>query len=241
MVINDYPIGFLGEVAVRSVISFLFVLIFIKFIGRRGIKQMTPLELVIFLSLGSAAGDVALYEDTPFLSALVVFVVVIFLYKVFTYLLKKSDYFQEKFDGKPLLVIDEGALKWQLIQKQSFSTDELMMELRQNSVGHLGQVQFAFLEMDGNISVFLYENNEDVKPGLPTLPLYMLRVTDEIGKEGYYSCGHCSYTHFQELSIPASPTVCPQCGARRWVLSATGPKGEDFSAYAGRAEKTASM
>ncbi|MBJ7222659.1 MULTISPECIES: DUF421 domain-containing protein [unclassified Brenneria] len=224
MAINNFPISYLGEVAVRSIISFFFVLTFIKLIGRRGIKQMTPLELVIVLSLGSAAGDVALYDDTPLLPVLVVFVVVILLYKMFAYALKKSDYFQEKFDGKPLLIIEDGVLKWHSLQKQSFSMDEVMMELRQKSIEQLGQIKLAFLEIDGNISVFEHEK-KDIKPGLTTLPLYLLAIKEEIDDKGYYSCCHCSHTQYHEAqNQPGSnKEKCPRCGKTRWVKSGFQP------------------
>lgn len=33
--------------------------------GRRGVRQMSLFEVLIILTLGSAAGDVAFYDDVP--------------------------------------------------------------------------------------------------------------------------------------------------------------------------------
>lgn len=58
MLIGDFPFTFLLEVAVRVSAAFLAVFFFLKFSGRRGIRQLSRFELVVILTLGSAAGDV---------------------------------------------------------------------------------------------------------------------------------------------------------------------------------------
>lgn len=67
MLIGEFPLTFLLEVAVRVSAAFLAVFFFLKFSGRRGIRQLSRFELVVILTLGSAAGDVTFYEDVPLL------------------------------------------------------------------------------------------------------------------------------------------------------------------------------
>ncbi len=38
--------------------------------GRRGVRQMSLFEVLIILTLGSAAGDVAFYDDVPMVPVL---------------------------------------------------------------------------------------------------------------------------------------------------------------------------
>ncbi len=63
----------MGEVALRSLYTFILVFLFLKITGRRGVRQMSLFEVLIILTLGSAAGDVAFYDDVPMLPVLVVF------------------------------------------------------------------------------------------------------------------------------------------------------------------------
>lgn len=59
MALDNVPVAFLGEVALRSFYTFVLVFLFLKVTGRRGVRQMSLFEVLIILTLGSAAGDVA--------------------------------------------------------------------------------------------------------------------------------------------------------------------------------------
>lgn len=65
MALDKVPMDFLGEVALRSLYTFILVFLFLKITGRRGVRQMSLFEVLIILTLGSAAGDVAFYDDVP--------------------------------------------------------------------------------------------------------------------------------------------------------------------------------
>ncbi|HBZ95880.1 MAG TPA: DUF421 domain-containing protein, partial [Pseudomonas sp.] len=73
MLLDDFPLLFLGEVAFRALFAFIVVFVFLKVSGRRGIRQLSLFDLVVFLMLGSAAGDVSFYEDVPLLPVAMVF------------------------------------------------------------------------------------------------------------------------------------------------------------------------
>ncbi len=67
---DKVPFDFLGEVALRSLYTFVLVFLFLKMTGRRGVRQMSLFEVLIILTLGSAAGDVAFYDDVPMVPVL---------------------------------------------------------------------------------------------------------------------------------------------------------------------------
>ncbi|HEK5256647.1 TPA: DUF421 domain-containing protein [Escherichia coli] len=73
MAFDKVPFDFLGEVALRSLYTFVLVFLFLKMTGRRGVRQMSLFEVLIILTLGSAAGDVAFYDDVPMVPVLIVF------------------------------------------------------------------------------------------------------------------------------------------------------------------------
>ena len=71
MAFDKVPFDFLGEVALRSLYTFVLVFLFLKMTGRRGVRQMSLFEVLIILTLGSAAGDVAFYDDVPMVPVLI--------------------------------------------------------------------------------------------------------------------------------------------------------------------------
>ncbi|WP_155848061.1 DUF421 domain-containing protein [Advenella kashmirensis] len=220
IVLNDNPASFLIEVLFRSFITFILVFVFLRFIGRRGVKQMTPLEVVIILVLGTAAGDVALQEDAPLLPAIVSFVVIVSVYRVFTLCVRRSDRLQKILEGKPMLVVKHGRLVWDNVKRSSIPFDEFSLELRQKSIEHLGQIRLAFLEIDGNVSVFYYKD-EDVRPGLSIIERYLEEENidsknEDTNRERYFSCRCCGNT---VLGLKDNLSKCPVCLSNDWTLS----------------------
>lgn len=91
MALDNVPVAFLGEVALRSFYTFVLVFLFLKVTGRRGVRQMSLFEVLIILTLGSAAGDVAFYDDVPMLPVLVVFITLALLYRLVMWLMAHSE------------------------------------------------------------------------------------------------------------------------------------------------------
>lgn len=167
--LNDLPAEFLIEVLFRTTVMFLFLLAALKFTGKRGVKQLSIFETVIIIALGSAAGDPMFYEDVGILPALIVFAVVISLYRAVTWLTGKSRWFEMLIEGKTVTLIHEGRFSPAKFEKEAMAQDEFFSELRLRAVEHLGQIRHAFLEPSGDVSIYFYED-PDVRPGLPLLP-----------------------------------------------------------------------
>ncbi|EJO48304.1 membrane protein YcaP [Enterobacter sp. SST3] len=89
MAFDKVPPEFLGEVALRSLYTFVLVFLFLKITGRRGVRQMSLFEVLIILTLGSAAGDVAFYDDVPMVPVFIVFVTLALLYRLVMWLMSK--------------------------------------------------------------------------------------------------------------------------------------------------------
>lgn len=91
MAFDKVPFDFLGEVALRSLYTFILVFLFLKMTGRRGVRQMSLFEVLIILTLGSAAGDVAFYDDVPMVPVLIVFITLALLYRLVMWLMAHSE------------------------------------------------------------------------------------------------------------------------------------------------------
>ena len=64
--------NFIPEVMLRTFIMFVIVMVSLRLLGKRGVKQLSVFELVVIISLGSAAGDPMFYKDVGILPALIV-------------------------------------------------------------------------------------------------------------------------------------------------------------------------
>ncbi|CBG87754.1 DUF421 domain-containing protein [Citrobacter rodentium] len=212
MALDKVPLEFLGEVALRSLYTFVLVYLFLKLTGRRGVRQMSLFEVLIILTLGSAAGDVAFYDDVPMLPVLVVFITLALLYRLVMWLMARSEKLEDLLEGKPVVIIEDGELAWEKLNRSNMTEFEFFMELRLNGVEQLGQVRLAILESNGQISVYFFEE-ENVKPGLSILPKYCTQRYKIAPDVGDYACVRCS----EVVTLQAGESQpCPRCKNPEW-------------------------
>jgi len=205
--------SFLLETLFRSLVMFLVILLTLRMLGKRGVKQLSVFELGVIIGLGSAAGDPMFYKDVGILTGMVVFLVVIALYKLVTFLINRFEGFEQFVEGSPTYVIREGKLLTKNFKNEPIARDELYMQMRLNNVSHLGQVELAILENNGEVSLYYYPD-EDVRSGLPILPHCFDNKLVAISKEGVYACTNCGLT----LDLqPAAETHCPECRKKHWL------------------------
>ncbi len=213
MALDKVPPDFLWEVALRSLYTFVLVFLFLKITGRRGVRQMSLFEVLIILTLGSAAGDVAFYDDVPMLPVLIVFITLGLLYRLVMWLMSKSEKLEDLLEGKPVVIVEEGQLAWQELHSANMTEFEFFMELRLNSVDQLGQVRLAILETNGQISVYYYHDDE-VKPGLCILPDKCIERFVKVPDDGDYACLRCSKV---ETLQAQEERLCPRCKHPEWT------------------------
>lgn len=211
---NDLPAHFLFEVALRSAVMFILLLVVLKLTGKRGIKQLSVFETVIIISLGSAAGDPMFYEDVGLVPAIGVFVIVLLLYRLVTWLTGKSPKFERLMEGKTECLVQDGKFSSNKFEKESLSQDEFFTELRLKSVEHLGQIREAYLETTGDVSIYFFDD-EDMKPGLPVTPHLFYSKSKMIVNSGLYACATCGDTK----QLEAGMHTCIVCDHKDWVLA----------------------
>ena len=215
LLLGDEEWSFLWETLFRTIIMFIILLSGLRLLGKRGVKQLSVFELVVIIGLGSAAGDPMFYKDVGILPAIIVFSLVIGLYKLVTFLVAKSKNFEHVVEGKPVCLIQDGRFTIANFEKEALAQDEFFAELRMASIKHLGQVEKAYIETTGNLSIFYYPD-EKVKYGLPILPEMFDKKTEEVKEEGFYSCTFCGHT---ESLAPAPQHTCPVCERKKWTRS----------------------
>src|SRR5215211_890000 len=89
LLIGEQEWGFLPEAAIRSLVMFVVILVSLRLLGKRGVKQLSVFELGVIIGLGSAAGDPMFYKEVGLLPALVVFAIVLTMYRALESLLNR--------------------------------------------------------------------------------------------------------------------------------------------------------
>lgn len=219
VLLDDVTWGFLGEVVARTVLAYVVVFIFLKIAGRRGVRQLSLFELVVILTLGSAAGDVTFYEDVPILPVIVVFIAMITLYRLTTLLSERISGFGAWLEGKPILIIRDGLFELQALEKGNITHAEFLMELRLHGAEHLGQIRLGILEVNGDVTLYFYDRAQ-TRAGLSLLPLEHHEDFDG-ANHGLFACTYCG--HLEQLKAPA-PQTCNRCQHEEWSRALSNPR-----------------
>lgn len=204
--------SFLAETVLRTTIMFTVIVVSLRLLGKRGIKQLSVFELGVIIGLGSAAGDPMFYKDVGLLPGILVFTMVISLYRLITYLINRSRRFETLVEGHPTCIIKDGEFIVENFKKEPIAFDELFTQLRLHSIAHLGQVEQAVLENNGEVSVYYFEE-KDLRYGLPILPDTPEYNTHSLPQDGMYACTHCGRPQALK-SAGAAP--CVRCGKNNW-------------------------
>lgn len=205
--------SFLFETAIRTLVMFIAILLGLRLLGKRGVKQLSVFELGVIIGLGSAAGDPMFYKDVGLLPGILVFAIVIALYRFITFLINRSNSFEQFVEGSPTCLVEEGCFLVENFREEPIAMDEFFSALRLKSVSHLGQVQQAIIETNGDISVFFFSDG-DVKYGLPVIPALCKNKLTAIAKEDWYACTYCGHT---ALLQPAPKHACAACKKQEWL------------------------
>ncbi len=210
LLIGDAPSLFLLEIAFRTVVIYLYTLILVRWIGGRGIAQMSVVEFLLVVALGSAVGDTMFYPDVPLAHALLVITIVVGINKLIDIGMCRNRLVRRIFAGRTEAVIEAGQINLGSLQKVKVTRDELFEALRVQGIANVGRVSHGYLETSGQFSFF--KRKGPVK-GLAILPCWdPLPDPPQRGEER--ACAHCATVTAADETGP-----CPTCGADTWAAA----------------------
>jgi len=144
------------NVIFRTIFFYFFVLICFRLMGKREIGQLGVIDLIVSILIAELiAIAIENVKDSIFLT--IVPIILLVLLEIFlAWISIKSRKFKTYIDGKPSLIICNGKVNYNEMVKQRYSMDNLLLSLRQNSIKNIDEVEYAFLEPNGKLSIFKY-------------------------------------------------------------------------------------
>jgi len=102
------------------------------------------------------------YKKVGLLPAILVFVSIVLMYKIVNYLVIKYKWFEYVVEGKQIRIIKNGIFEIGNLKKHHSEKDELFSDLRLRNISQLGQIEAAYIEPSGQLSIF-FQKDEEVK------------------------------------------------------------------------------
>ena len=156
--VGEHPLPYYAEIALKIALVFVVLLVVMRIIGVTGRDRLSPLQQVLVIALGSAAGDVMLYHDVPIGHAVLILVGVSVVAVVVEFATTKSPAVRSAIDSHPVVLVMDGVVLRERLHRHRINERELYAVIRERGGRALSQVQLAVLEITGRISVFLDEH-----------------------------------------------------------------------------------
>ncbi|MGF9796649.1 DUF421 domain-containing protein [Brevibacillus agri] len=152
------------NILLRSLGALAYLFILTKIIGKRQIKQLSLIEYIVGITIGSIAAFMATEMDGPIVHSLIAMGVFAFVPVLMEWLTLKSKVLRDFFEGKSTVLIKEGKILEDNLKKERLTAEDLLEQLRIKNVFRVADVEFALMETNGELSVLLKSENQPVTP-----------------------------------------------------------------------------
>ena len=144
--------GLLVIVAKSSAV-YIFIVLAIRLFGKKELAQLSVIDLDFILLISNAVQNAMVGNDTSLqggMAAAIGLFAINYVLKVLTFRSKK---FNEVIQGHAILLIYEGQILHNNLDKAMLTMDEIESAVREHGVERCEDVNLAVMEVDGNISV----------------------------------------------------------------------------------------
>ncbi|MGV8931970.1 MAG: DUF421 domain-containing protein [Luteimonas sp.] len=169
MLLGLAPPSFYLEIMLRIVMLVALLLVVVRALGKRGQQNLSPMQQMLMIALGSAAGDVMLYPEVSIGSAATVLVGVTLLTIGIDKAATRFPPVRDYLESHPTILMRDGKIDLDAMRQERTTRRELYANLRQQGAVSLSQVELAILEVTGEITVIL----NDSKPSHRDLVEYL--------------------------------------------------------------------
>ena len=143
------------SVIIRTAIIATLVFVIVKWLGGKGIGQLSPFGLLIVVGLGSAIGDPMIYKEISIPQAMAAVIIAVIFFKVIDYLTLKSRRFRESIEPKPILLVEHGSIVNEGLKRAKMDMAEFEAEMRLSGLEDAREIKYARLESNGKISFII--------------------------------------------------------------------------------------
>lgn len=152
------------QLATRTFFLYFVVIVTMRLMGKRQIGQLQPFEFAIAVMISELAAIPLTEDDKKVHHALIPIAVLLACQLLISFLSIKGVRIREIVCGRPRLLIRNGKMLEKNMRKELYTINDLLEQLRFNSIQKVDDVEFGILETNGQLSVILKSNKRPLTP-----------------------------------------------------------------------------
>ena len=141
------------EFILRGLIMYFFVMVILRFTGKRQVGQLAPFDLVLLLLLSNGVQNAMNGGDNTITAGIIITITLIAANTFIAYITYRNKKIEELIEGRPELLIHNGQLYVDVMKKNKLTHHELNAALRAGCCTAIEEVRLAMLENNGQITV----------------------------------------------------------------------------------------
>ncbi len=142
------------SIIVRTTIMFFLVMFTMRIMGKKSLGEFQPGDLIAVMLISNLTSIVIEAPELPILYS-VVPILLVMCYEVFiTIAVKKSDKFAKFSQGETKVLIKNGIIDQQVMNRLRFTVTDILEAVRNKDIFYLEEVGLAVVSTTGSISVY---------------------------------------------------------------------------------------
>src|SRR3954454_15821053 len=141
------------DIVLRAAAVFLVIFIITRTVGRRELHMNEPFDLILLVVLGDLIQQGVTQSDYSITGTLLAVATFTVLTVALSFLSFRLPRLRVVLEGRPLILIDDGAPVEENLRSQRMAVDEVLSEARLQQITSLEDIRWAILETNGAISI----------------------------------------------------------------------------------------
>ena len=150
------------NICFRTILVLVILFFITKMMGKKQISELNFFDYVVGITIGSIAADISLDIEKDMIAG----IAALFIYGGISYIISlvsmKSILARRFFIGVPTVLVEKGKIIESGLKKSKIDVNDLLMEARENGYFNLDEIDYALMEVNGNISFLPKEKEKPV-------------------------------------------------------------------------------
>lgn len=168
----------------RTGVSFIILLLVTLVIGKHINPHKNHYSFALSITIGSFIANMGFDTNLKFKEMLSSFFVLLIMFYLFMVLSSRSRNARKWLSGRPTVLIEKGKLLDKNIKKIKFSIDDLNQLLREKDIFNICEVEYALLEVSGELSILKKKPFQNTTKQDLNLPTYSESLPVELIMDG---------------------------------------------------------
>lgn len=154
---------------IRSLTTFIVLLIVMRLMGKRQIGEMQPFELVITLLIAELACIPMADISVPLVYGIAAILAVFILHQLLSVIEQSGQFAKRIISGKPSLVLNKNGVDFTELRRNNMDVEDLIESMRSAGYYSLDDLDYGIFESNGKLSAKEKPDYDKKKTSLPVL------------------------------------------------------------------------